>query len=147
MAVLCKPERPMARNPVGLLVGVVSMNLNTSSPQRIADIACDYFGIEPIKVYVRNTFSGRARIGTRKITIPVWAKSEGLNYLRYYVVHEVAHFATWDFEGTCKHDADFKVYEQCALEDLWNITIEYAKAYPKRMYANGRKIHDTEKWK
>lgn len=107
--------------------------------QEYANIACLYLNIEPIRVQVKGGInSGRARIKTRTITIPAWTFKVAPEYAVYYTLHEIAHFK---FLG---HKAAFKEVEQ-SLCKMAGISLEYAKAYPKAIYANGQRIDCSSK--
>ena len=67
---------------------------------------------------------GWARPKTNKITIPGRILGEVEVYQRYYVAHEVCHFA----EGL-EHSAQFKRRESEVLRELWGVAI---RKYPGR---------------
>lgn len=89
--------------------------------------------IKPITIQVKNIQRGHARIRTRSASIPKWSySSHNLEHFTYYVIHEVTHFITGYY-----HDNEFKKVEIYELS-LWNLTIEYNRAYPHKLYANGQ---------
>lgn len=105
--------------------------------QEYADIACLYLAMPSIPIQVKGGIrAGRARVKTRKITIPAWATKLSPHYAIYYVLHEVAHFR---FRG---HGIAFKEHEQ-SLCKMAGITIDYAKAYPKKLYYNGQLVYNS----
>lgn len=83
-----------------------------------------------------NANRGHARLSTQHITIPRHAFGRGETYLLYYVIHEFTHIYTSD----CRHDAKFKNAEKRLLA-MFGYEIEYARAYPKTLYANGEKAY------
>jgi hypothetical protein len=111
--------------------------------QEYADIACEMYGIKPVRVHVKNIQGGRAIYRTRFISVPRWAYTkEGLpeEYPLYYLLHEVAHFIDHDTlprRRDVGHDSTFKIVEQCLLKKA-GIYITYKKAYPATLTANGQ---------
>ena len=74
---------------------------------------------------------GRANLKHNRFTVPKHAFDKGETYLFYYVIHEFTHCM-----GYPNHGKDFKSKEQSFL-NLFGIKIDYAKAYPRDLYANG----------
>ena len=100
--------------------------------QELADYVTDKEKIPFVIIQVKNVKKGRARITTRKITIPKWAESN-ISYLYYYLLHEVAHFICCDkISRYCGHNKDFKIVEKRLLKDFDLIPI-YKKAYVKEL--------------
>ncbi len=89
---------------------------------------------------VKMTFSranaGRANLNHTRFTIPQHAFTKGETYLFYYVIHEFTHCQD-DIIG---HGKDFKKAEQDLL-GLFGISIDYARAYPRVLYANGERAY------
>ena len=69
-------------------------------------------------VEVKPVDRGKARLKTRKITIPVRVLGDNEAYKRYYVAHEVCHFSTG-----LEHSRDFKHKEDEVVRKLWGIGI------------------------
>lgn len=84
-----------------------------------------------ISMRFSNADCGRANIDNGKFSIPLHAFTKGETYLHYYVIHEFTHCL-----GCWNHGSDFKRVEGQLLK-LFGIEIEYKKAYPKKLYANG----------
>lgn len=82
--------------------------------------------------------AGRANVELGKFTIPQHALNNGETYLSYYVIHEFTHCL-----GLRGHNKDFKQRERALLR-LFNITIDYASAYPRTLYANGEKAYQKK---
>jgi predicted metal-dependent hydrolase len=72
------------------------------------------------------------------ITIPTWILKESEQFQTYYVIHEVCHFI---YLG---HGPLFKEVERKMCK-RWDIEIEYAKAYPKKLYANGQMVYNSKR--
>lgn len=104
--------------------------------QAIADLTAEGLGLDvrPHIKYLHVKGGGRASSKTCRITIPRWTAKYGKAYLTYYVVHEVCHF----HPGATEHGIIFKMIEDRALA-FWDIKIERAKAYPKKLYENGQR--------
>ena len=105
--------------------------------QTIADLTSEALKIPCIQVRIKNVLGGRAN--KNYITLPKWLEKYDEEYQTYYVVHEVCHYLRHTIKGMRGHNAIFQKYEDEALE-LWGIKIERAKAYPKALYANGKRI-------
>ena len=88
---------------------------------------------------VTMTFSraraGRANLEHKYFTVPQHTLTRGETYLYYYVIHEFTHCL-----GYLGHDSTFKRNERQLLK-LFDITIDYAKAYPRTLYANGERVY------
>lgn len=109
--------------------------------QAIADLTVEYFKIEKVKVELKLVNGGRARIKTRKITIPIFAVDNGEAYYTYYVVHEVAHFLSRT------HNDWFKKLETEGLRQ-WGIKPKYARAYAKELLSlNGETLYKRKEVK
>jgi hypothetical protein len=87
-----------------------------------------------------DSYGGRANIDLQRFTIPLWAAKKGITYLYYYVIHEFTHC----FGQYCGHGAGFKACERGILGE-YGITIDYARAYPKALYANGERVYHKTK--
>jgi len=74
-------------------------------------------------------------------TIPQHAFAKGETYLFYYVIHEFTHCR----ENNSAHDRCFKQTEQ-ELLGLFGISIDYARAYPKTLYANGERVYSKPRY-
>jgi len=111
--------------------------LDQAKMQEVADVTRRFYEIEPIEIQLKNVRAGRARYRTFKITIPTWIQKKPLEYQIAYVVHEVAHFKAINHG----HGYIFKKWEDIGLKQ-WGISIDRAKAYAKRVYANGDCIYD-----
>jgi len=98
--------------------------------QELANYMIAEESLKPIDIQLKLVRCGRARYKTRKITIPTWAKDRGIEYLYYYLIHEVTHFICIDRGIHCGHGRSFKEIEQKWLKEFGIIPI-YAKAYPK----------------
>jgi hypothetical protein len=98
------------------------------------------------KTHVRMSFSkaraGRANLEKKQFTIPLTAQAHfGLDYMMYYVIHEFTHCL-----GYHNHRTSFKHKEQ-QLCELFGYKLEYKKAYPRRIYANGQIIYQSKERK
>jgi hypothetical protein len=92
-----------------------------------------------IKMDFSKARAGRANAVNTHFTIPKHAFTKGETYLFYYVIHEFTHCETAN--GT--HNAFFKRCEQRFLA-MFDITIKYAKAYPRTLYANGEPAYQKK---
>lgn len=113
--------------------------------QAIADLTVQAFGLtmQPIVEWNNrgeNARRGYARYKTGHISIPVWAKSQGEEYLTYYVIHEVSHLiARHEAIGRiAPHGSFFKHIERQAMAH-WGIELKFTgkKAYPDKVVCNG----------
>ena len=97
---------------------------------------------EHCRTSVKMSFSrangGRANLYRQRFTIPKHAMDRCETYLHYYVIHEFTHCL-----GNLSHDKAFKRKERQLLK-MFDITIDYAKAYPRTLYANGEKKYTRE---
>ena len=81
---------------------------------------------------------GRANIRLQRFTIPGQAIECGESYLFYYVIHEYTHCIS----RIVKHNDIFKHGEIVLLRKFTNMdNIDYARAYPKKLYANGQIVY------
>ena len=114
--------------------------------QAIADLVKEHFGYARRVATVGRitTRQGHAHYNTGHISVPQWAIDKGEAYAIYYVIHEVCHLVNYWKNGpeAESHGYAFKHFEGRALE-LFDITIDYARAYPKRLYLNGQKFYDN----
>jgi predicted SprT family Zn-dependent metalloprotease len=109
----------------------------------IADKVIEKEKLNYIDVQFKQVLRGRARYGTRKITIPLWLLERAKEYQIFYIIHEVSHFINYDTKGYTGHDNNLKRIEQKILKE-YHIYIKYAKAYPKWLCnAQGEKICDN----
>ena len=81
-------------------------------------------------------YAGHAR--DRHFIMPIHVFDKGETYLFYYVIHEFTHCL-----GYARHDSDFKRSERRLL-NLFDIDIDYARAYPRALYANGEKVYQKK---
>jgi len=96
-------------------------------PQMVCDLTAEFLNIPyKIKVEINAVRRGRARTGTRKITLPRWALERGEVYTLYYTVHEVCHFVC------AAHGTAFKEVEMEVLE-AWGIRPKYKKVYLREL--------------
>jgi len=111
--------------------------------QGLADYIIREENLKPITIQVKNILRcGRARYRTRKITIPLWASDRGIEYLYYYLIHEVTHFVCLDRGIYCGHGKTFKEIESKWLKEFGLLPI-YAKAYAKGL----RNLNGDTIWK
>ena len=78
------------------------------------------------KVLFKNIQAGKCHRKTQSVSIPHWTAKHGDAYLLYYVLHEVCHFIDMS------HNSVFKAAEAKCLQE-WDLTIVYAKAYPRKL--------------
>ena len=101
--------------------------------QELSNLICESEKINPIEIQIKNTNCGRARVRTRKITIPLWIYKNSIEFVWYYVIHEVCHFIMYDNNmPKAGHNEVFKAKEKIILKDYGMIPI-YARAYPKEL--------------
>lgn len=79
--------------------------------------------------------SGRANSRLLRFTVPQHALEKGETYLFYYVIHEFTHCL-----GYNGHPSEFKCKERQLLK-LFGISIDYARAYPRALYASGERAY------
>ena len=84
---------------------------------------------------------GQANLTHNRFSIPEHAPTKGEAYLYYYVIHEFTHCL-----GFWEHDQSFKKKEQSLLI-LFGIKIEYSRAYPRALYANGERVYTIPEWR
>jgi hypothetical protein len=93
-----------------------------------------------VTMTLSRSIGGRANIKLKRFTIPLTQQARyGNDYMMYYVIHEFTHCL-----GFHKHDNKFKLKEQ-SLCNLFGYKLEYAKAYPKTIYANGKIVYKSKK--
>ena len=88
-----------------------------------------------ITMHFTRAMGGRANLQYTHFTIPQFAFARREAYLFYYVIHEFTHCLGYD-----EHDNAFKQKERTLLS-LFGISIDYIRAYPKALYANGEKVY------
>jgi hypothetical protein len=93
----------------------------------------EWFPVRPTLYLKELKRNGRANWKTSKISVPLWAVKIGEHYAMYYALHELTHYYNGFLSG---HGPLFQSIEDKLLS-LWSMSIERAKAYPKRLYANG----------
>ena len=73
-----------------------------------------------------------------KIVLPTFLLEDDRDerYVIWYVTHELCHCIYHD------HGSFFKKLEASIMEK-WGVEIEYARAYPKRLYADGEVIYES----
>lgn len=97
-------------------------------------------GITPIGIDFKKVIKGRARYGTRKITIPCAVLERVKEYAIYYVIHELTHFVAVDNFNNYGHTPLFRKIESTILKS-YGIIPNYSKAYPKALYnLQGQKL-------
>ena len=81
---------------------------------------------------------GRARLSKQYFSLPIWALTNCYpeQYIIYYTIHEYTHCLLM-----MGHNETFKNKESELLKEF-GIEIEYARAYPKRLYANGEIVYE-----
>jgi len=92
-----------------------------------------------VKMNFSRANGGQANLKLARFTIPQHAFTKGETYLLYYVIHEFTHCL-----GNRSHNSMFKRKERELLQ-LFGISIDYAKAYPRALYANGEKVYTKVK--
>lgn len=109
-------------------------NKQVKDAKALLDLLNEYCQTD-IKMSFTRANRGRAKLAGN-FTVPVHAiNKNNETYLFYYVVHEFTHCL-----GNHTHDASFKSKER-ELLNLFNISIDYAKAYPRTLYANGQQAY------
>jgi len=98
----------------------------------IKDEIIKFNDIKDIIIQFKSVRRGRARIDSRKITIPIWTLQRTKSYAIYYVIHELSHFIVSDKFGAFGHGGIFKKIEIMILKK-YNIIPIYKKAYPKTL--------------
>lgn len=88
-----------------------------------------------VSVIIRTDIDrGRGYFIEKEIQLPSWLETSDPGYRLYYVLHELSHCLLG-----YKHDKTFKKIEDVIL-DLWSISIERKKVYPKRLFWHGKEI-------
>ena len=109
------------------------MEMKREDYQAIIDLTAEKLGIiSKIEVKIKDIRGGRANKGY--IALPKWLEKYDEQYQIYYAVHETCHYAFG-----MNHGVIFKAGEDKTLA-LWDIEIIRKKAYPKLLYANGKRI-------
>jgi hypothetical protein len=93
---------------------------------------------ENVTMHFTNANAGRAKTRIKHFTIPIHALKSCETYLLYYVIHEFTHCIT-----NKMHDTKFK-FTESALCSQFGISIDYARAYPKRLYYNGQTVYEKK---
>jgi hypothetical protein len=70
-----------------------------------------------------------------KIIFPEFLFNKHDGYVIWYVIHELCHCIYHD------HGSLFKKLESSLMGE-WDITAEYSRAYPKRLYVNGEMVFE-----
>lgn len=114
----------------------------------IIERVLDHFEVKPrnLKVRVKKVSGGgRCRHNGNNdfsITLPHWLWEYDRYYAIYYTIHEACHLVRVMLHSYARsHNETFKKIEDEALA-LWKIKIVRAKAYPKELYVNGKKIYN-----
>lgn len=94
-----------------------------------------------VKMDINRACRGRANIELNHFTVPIFAFNQGEEFSQYYVIHEYTHIMGKHYN----HDSSFKRVEQSLLS-LFDLTLDYAKAYPKAIYSNGQKVYDKKEF-
>lgn len=123
--------------------------MNQADLKAAIELTKDKFGGLARLVTVRfaDIRAGYAKPRENKITLPNWIFNRGNTFALYYALHEVAHLIhRWqsNSERHKMHGIEFKAIEKQVM-DTWDLQIEYAKAYPKRVYLNGVKDYEKKK--
>jgi len=88
---------------------------------------------------ISHSTRGMARFRQQYFSLPDYLFSGNYpeQYIIYYTIHEYTHCLL--MMGT--HNPFFKSKESSDLKEF-GIEIEYARAYPKRLYANGEIVYE-----
>lgn len=99
-------------------------------------------GVYVSSVDIKDVRCGRASHFKSKIILPTWIFDDDVaeEYQYYYIIHEVAHLVDGVRLGQ-GHDDTFKAIESEMLDDF-NLSVDYARAYPSNIYSNGNLICD-----
>jgi len=101
---------------------------------RLKDYVCKKYGLEDIKIRVKDIRRGRARIRTRYISIPKWSyENHNIHFFMAYILHELAHIICRDFLLGINHNEGFKKVETDLLKDF-KMKPEYKRAYIKEIW-------------
>lgn len=116
-------------------MGATKEDLLAVADATFKQFAKKYPGLALIrKIEFKKCQSGWARYRVGAITIPTWlfkaAEVEGIHWM----IHEMAHFAA---PRGARHNQTFKTIER-EMNEPWGITIDYARAYAKRLYLDGK---------
>lgn len=118
---------------------------NPKDLESAIELTKDKFGglSKIVSIRWKNVKRGFARYDGNKITLPLWILGKNEGYALYYVLHEISHLITcWQYGPTiATHGREFKEVEKQVM-DCWDIQIEYARAYPKRVFVNGQKCYE-----
>lgn len=93
----------------------------------------------PYTILITTAARGRARPVQGLITVPTFAFSSNHDWLfvLYYALHEYVHLIV-PHDG---HGPRFKELERKGLS-IWGLTIDYMRAYPARLYHDGKVIFE-----
>ena len=114
--------------------------------QALADLITEHFHSRSVIVKLKTVNRGHAHFDTRLVSIPKWAGKRGEQFAIYYVVHEACHVIAFDLWRITTHGDLFKNIEKQALA-LWGLTIEYKRAYPAALSANGERVYRAKDYK
>lgn len=92
---------------------------------------------QPVIITWTHSKKGQSVPNAKMIFIPHAAFKKGMDYLTYYIVHELCHLR--EFE----HTDVFKQLETGVLLEF-GITIEYDGIYAKNLYRAGEKVFSTK---
>lgn len=106
--------------------------MNIRELKKLAQVIILKHNLTPIKIQFKAVRRGKARISTRKITIPIWIFESVKEYQYYYIIHELTHFILKDNFGFAEHSETFKKLESQILRDYSIIPI-YSKVYAKEL--------------
>lgn len=107
--------------------------------KQLAREAIGYLGLDPIRLeFWRNARRGHARRDSRRITLPGWIFMRCWTYVRYYILHEVAHFAS---SSGRPHGPEFKAVEDDLLAHF-GLSVNRIGAYATVVRLNGIGICD-----
>jgi len=113
---------------------VVDGNPKAHDAYALLDLLNEHYDCDVTMTFSRAR-KGRANLIKQQFTVPQFALKRGETYLHYYVIHEFTHCIGYRY-----HDSVFKAHERQLLA-LFGIKIDYARAYPKALYANGEQVY------
>ena len=117
------------------------INNKITELQELSNYLTNKEKISFVKIEIKDTLRGTARYYTRKITIPEWATSREIEFLYYYLIHEVTHFIVGDYHLGYGHGKEFKKVEKRLLQEFGLIPI-YKKVYPRELRnLNGETVY------
>lgn len=107
--------------------------------QVLAEKICLEFDKPEIPIiHLKHNRRGHTNYYSGYISIPIWAISEGKDYLYYYTIHELTHWILKQGHTKEFRKIEFEILNRYELEPI------YARTYAKVLVKNGKTVWDKK---